>query len=89
MDNQELLNAIADLLAKELGEMRDEIKELNAKVDRLETNLSGQIADSVVTLTEYFGEEINKTHKRIGEVDTIATAALKGTVLLGGTLTKQ
>ncbi len=107
MDNHELLNAIAELLAKELGQVRDEmnemkcelkaeIKELNAKVGKLEVgqeqmrkemkamyaDLSGQIADGVTTLSEYFGEEISKIDRKVSEADAIAMRALRETALL-------
>jgi len=117
MDNQELLNAIADLLSKELGEMRDEIKDMkgeirgiNERLNKLETgqeqmreemremkgeikdlktemremhsDLSGQIADGIATLTEYFGEEISKVDRKVNEADAIAMRALRETALL-------
>lgn len=40
MDNQELLQAISALLAKELGEMREEIKELKAGQEQIREEMN-------------------------------------------------
>lgn len=52
MDNHELLNAIAELLAKELGEMREEIKELKAG--------QKQIREDLVNLSMAVGDIVNE-----------------------------
>lgn len=60
MDNHELLNAIAALLEKELGAMRDELKELKAG----QQSMSQEIKD----LREEMKSGFASTHVATGEI---------------------
>ena len=67
MDNHELLNAIAELLAKELGEMRDKIEELNSKVDKLEVGQK-QIREEMKTMHDEINHRFDETLLSTGDV---------------------
>lgn len=67
MNEEKLLNAIAALLEKELGEMRDELNGINNRLDKLEAGQQS-MSQSIKDLHSEMKSEFASTHVTTGEI---------------------